>query len=58
VNTQHDTPEQLAARKKKIEQADREYKARQAQAAKDEKEHAQAHIPLVANILKQCTNRC
>ncbi len=54
VNTQHDTPEQLAARKKKIEQADREYKARQAQAAKAEKEHAQAHIPLVAAILKQC----
>lgn len=54
VNTQHDTPEQLAARKKKIEQADHEYKARQAQAAKAEKEHAQAHIPLVAAILKQC----
>ena len=55
VNTQHDTPEQLAARKKKIEQADHEYKARQAQAAKAEKEHAQAHIPLVAAILKQCS---
>ncbi len=55
MNTQHDTPEQLAARKKKIEQADREYKARQAQAAKMDKEHAQAHIPLVDNILKQCS---
>ena len=55
VNTTQDTPDQLAARKKKIEQADRDYKARQVQAAKMEKEHAQAFIPLVANILKQCT---
>jgi len=55
IDTKDDTPDQLAARKKKIEQADREYKARQAQAAKAEKEHAQAFIPLVANILKQCT---
>jgi hypothetical protein len=55
TDTTQDTPEQLAARKKKIEQADREYKARQAQAAKMDKEHAQAHIPLVDNILKQCS---
>ena len=54
VDTSQDTPDQLAARKKKIEQADREYKARQAQAAKMDKEHAQTHIPLVAAILKQC----
>ena len=46
--------DELAARKKKIEQADRDYKTRQEQAAKAEKAHAQAFIPLLANILKQC----
>jgi len=55
VNTTQDTPDQLAARKKKIEQANKEYQAKQAQAAKAEKEHAQAFIPLVDTILKQCT---
>ncbi|HNC03379.1 MAG TPA: DUF3987 domain-containing protein [Agitococcus sp.] len=55
VDTSTDTPEQLAARKAKIEQANKEYKARQAQAAKDETSQAQAYIPLVAAILKQCT---
>ena len=55
VDTSTDTPEQLAARKAKIEQANKEYKVRQAQAAKAEKEHSQAFIPLVAAILKQCT---
>ena len=40
VDTKHDTPEQLAARKKKVEQADRDYKTRQEQAAKAEKAHA------------------
>lgn len=55
VDTSTDTPEQLAARKAKIEQANKEYKARQAQAAKDEISQAQAYIPLVAAILKQCT---
>lgn len=55
VDTSTDTPEQLAARKAKIEQANKEYKARQAQAAKAEKEHAQAFTPLVSAILKQCT---
>ena len=54
VNTQHDTPDQLAARKAKIEQADRDYKARQQQAAKADIQHAHAFTPLVAVILKQC----
>ncbi len=55
VDTSSDTPDQLAARKAKIAQANKEYKARQAQAAKDEISQAQAFIPLVASILKQCT---
>ena len=55
VDFSTDTPDQLAARKAKIEQANKEYKVRQAQAAKAEKEHSQAFIPLVAAILKQCT---
>ena len=54
VDTRQDTPEQLTERKRKIEQADREHKARQEQAAREEQEAAQASIPLVADILRQC----
>ena len=56
VDTRQDTPEQLAERKRKIEQADREHKIRQEQAAREEQKAAHALIPLVAAIRGQCTS--
>ena len=47
-----DTPEQLAERKRRIEQADREHKARQEQAAREELEAAQAFVALVGQIIQ------
>jgi len=54
IDTKGDTQDELAARKQKIADANKAHKELLELAAKVEKAHAQAFIPLVANILKQC----
>jgi len=55
IDTKGDTQDELAARKKKIADADKAHKVLLEQAAKAEIAHAQAFIPLLANILRLTT---
>ena len=55
IDTKGDTQDELAARKKKIADADKAHKALLEQAAKVEIANAQAFIPLLANILELTT---